>query len=89
MGKAFLTFCRTYIHLCLESFEDNLTKVIWVMSYMKTRHAGCWVTRKFEHEAKSGHLRFINWVDFEEEFQKDFMPLNSEAAAMNIRECHG
>ena len=36
--------------------------------------------------AKSGHLRFINWVDFEEEFQKDFMPLDSEAAAVNVLE---
>jgi len=25
-GKAFLTSCRTYICLCPESFEDNLTK---------------------------------------------------------------
>jgi len=86
VGKAFLTSCQTYIRLCLESFKDNLTKVIWAMSYMRTGRAGCWVTHKFEHEAKSGNLRFINWVDFEEEFRKDFMPLDSEAAAMNVLE---
>jgi len=78
--------CRTYICLCLESFEDDLTKVVWAMFYMKTGRAGCWATREFEHEAKSGHPRFIDWVDFEEEFQKDFMPLNSEAAAVNMLE---
>ena len=79
-GKAFLMSCRTYI--C----EDDLTKVIWAMSYMKAGHAGRWATREFEHEAKSGHLRFIDWVDFEDEFRKDFMPLDSEAAAVNVLE---
>jgi len=60
--------CQTYIRLCPESFEDNLTKVIWAMSYMRTGYAGRWVTHKFEHKAKSGNLHFIDWVNFEEEF---------------------
>jgi len=38
------------------------------MSYMKAGCAGCWANREFEHEAKSRHLHFIDWVDFEEEF---------------------
>jgi len=86
MGKAFLTSCRTYIRLCPESFKDDLTKVIWAMSYMKAGRAGRWVTREFEREVKSRHLRFIDWVDFEEKFRKDFMPLDSEAAAVNVLE---
>jgi len=53
---------------------------------MKSRRAGRWVTCKFEHEVKSRHLLFIDWVDFEEEFRKDSMPLDSEAAAMNVLE---
>ena len=56
------------------------------MSYMKAGHAGRWANRKFEHEVKSGHLRFIDWVDLEDEFRKDFMPLNSKAAAANVLE---
>jgi len=56
------------------------------MFYMKAGRAGRWATREFEHEAKSGHLRFIDWVDFEDEFWKDFMPLDSEAAAVNVLE---
>jgi len=86
VGKAFLTSCQTYIHLCPEYFEDDLTKVIWAMSYMKAGRAGHWVTHEFEREAKSRHLCFINWVDFEEEFRKDFMPLDSEASAVNVLE---
>ena len=82
----FLTSCRTYIRLCPESFKDDLTKVVWAMSYMKAGCAGCWANRKFEHEEKSGQLRFIDWDDFEEEFRKDFMPLDSEAVAVNVLE---
>lgn len=28
----------------------------------------------------------MDWLDFEEEFRKDFLPLNSEADAVNILE---
>jgi hypothetical protein len=56
------------------------------MSYMKTGRASWWATREFELEAKVGHLHFIDWQDFEEEFQKDFMPLDAEAAAVNTLE---
>jgi len=82
----FLTSCQTYICLCLESFEDDLTKVVWAMSYMKAGRAGRWAICEFEHEAKSRLLHFMDWVNFEEEFQKDFMPLSSEAAGMNVLE---
>jgi hypothetical protein len=45
-------------------------------------------TREFEYEAASrdGRLRFLNWVDFEDEFHKDFLPLNMEATAVNVLE---
>jgi len=56
------------------------------MSYMKTGRANCWATREFEQEAKTGHLCFIDWLDFEEEFRKDFMPLDSESTALNVLE---
>ena len=81
-----MTSCQTYICLCPESFEDDLTKVVWEMSYMKTGRAGRFATHEFEHEAKSRCLCFIDWVNFEEDFQKDSIPLDSEAAAMNVLE---
>jgi len=56
------------------------------MSYMKTGRANRWATCEFEQEAKNSHLRFIDWLDFEEEFRKDFMPLDSESAAINVLE---
>ena len=85
-GKAFLTSCRTYIRLCPEAFDDDTTRIFWAMSFMKTGRAGRWATREFEQEARDGQLRFIDWMDFEDEFRKDFLPLNSEATAINILE---
>jgi len=87
-GKAFLTSCQTYIHLCPEAFKDNTVKIVWAMSYMKSRQAGHWATREFEYEVASrdGRLRFLNWVNFKDEFCKDFLPLNAEATAMNMLE---
>jgi len=69
-GKAFLTSCRTYIRLCPEAFDDEPTKIIWAMSYMKSGRAGRWASREFEREASSenGQLRFIDWPDFEDKF---------------------
>ena len=66
--KAFLTSCQTYIRLCPDAFDDEDTKIIWAMSYMKSGHAGRWAAREFAHESKSGTLRFIDWLDFEQEF---------------------
>src|SRR6266508_2267975 len=61
-------------------------KIIWVMSYMRSRHANCWATHEFKSETKSGHLHFIDWIDFKEEFRKDFIPLDSKVAAINTLE---
>jgi len=83
-GKAFLTSCRTYIRLCPEVFEDGLTKIVWAMSYMKTGRTSRWATCEFEQEVKTNCLRFLDWLDFEDEFQKDFMWLDSEATAINV-----
>jgi hypothetical protein len=52
-GKAFLTSCRTYVHLCPEAFKDDTVKIIWAMSYMKSGQAGHWATREFEYKATS------------------------------------
>ena len=88
-GKAFLTSCRTYIRLCSEAFDDDFVKIVWAMSYMKIGRASRWATQEFEMEVRNGRFRFLDWLDFEEEFWKDFLPLNAEAAAINTLETTG
>ena len=85
-GKAFLISCWTYIWLRSEAFDDDLVKIIWAMSYMKSRRASRWATWEFETKARNGRLHFLDWLDFEEEFRKDFLPLNTKAAAINTLE---
>jgi len=51
---------------------------------MKTGHANCWVMHEFKFKTKTSHLHFIDWLNFEEEFRKDFLLLDAEAAAVNI-----
>ena len=40
-GKAFLSSCRTYMHLCPEAFPDEMTRIIWALSFMKSNRAYC------------------------------------------------
>jgi hypothetical protein len=61
-------------------------QIVWAMSYMKTGRASRWAAREFDSEASNGSLRFIDWLDFETEFKKDFTPLNEEVAAVNTLE---
>jgi len=53
---------------------------------MKSGRAGRWATRELEYEAKKGRLCFIDWADFETEFRKNFLPIDSEATAINTLE---
>ena len=77
-----------FIRLSPDTFDSEVTKIVWAMSYMKSGRAGCWASREFELEAASEThtLRFFDWYDFEEEFRKDFTPLNEEATAVNTLE---
>lgn len=86
MGKAFLTSCRIFIRLCPEAFQDEATKVVWAMSYMNRGRASKWVSRMLDQEALLGQLQFQDWMDFEDEFKKNFTPINSEAGAVNVLE---
>ena len=56
------------------------------MLYIQTGGANHWAMCEFEHETKTGHLGFIDWLDFEEEFRKDFLLLDAEATAINTLE---
>lgn len=85
-GKAFLFACRIYLRLRSDDFSDNSEKIIWAMSHMKSGRASRWAQRAMDEEARNGRLRFIDWLDFEEEFRADFTPPNATETAVNILE---
>jgi len=83
----FAPWCYTYRSWpAISSDPPPTSAALACHACMKTGRANRWAIHEFEQEAKTGHLRFIDWLDFEEEFRKDFMPLNSEAAAINVLE---
>ena len=64
-------------------FNEDLVKIVWAMSYINTGWAGHWTAHEIETEVHNGRLCFLDWLDFEEEFWKDFFPFGAEAAAVN------
>ena len=56
------------------------------MSYMKEGWAAQWANQELELKAAQGSLQFLDWLDFEAEFWRDFMPFNAEATAVNTLE---
>ena len=74
------------MRLCPEAFPDKTTQIIWALLFMKSDQAYCWAQRALDFEVRVGALQFLDWADFEKEFQKDFTPLNAKATAVNMLE---
>ena len=83
-GQAFLISCQTYMHLCPDSFPKEQTKITWALSYMKSGRAAKWAERIFYWEEKNPrYSKFLDWDEFQNEFQNDFCPAHSNTAAIN------
>lgn len=83
-GRAFLNTCNTYLRLCPQDFASDQEKILWVLSFMKEGRAARWADQIFRWEEKNeGCMRFLDWKDFLEEFEGHFLPVDSEAAAIN------
>ena len=83
-GQAFLNSCQTYICLCSDSFPSNEIKITWVLSYMKSGRAAKWAARVFKwEEDNKGYPKFLDWDEFQTEFQKDFCLAHVDVAAIN------
>ena len=83
---AFLNSCQTYIWLCPSEFLDEQTKIVWVMSYMKSGYAQKWTTHIFRWEQQlenSNQTKFLDWEDFSSTFKAEFTPAHSDALAIN------
>jgi hypothetical protein len=85
-GQAFLNSCQMYFRLCPDDFEDEQTKIMWAMSYMKTGRAAKWTARILQWEQNPENAdcnRFFDWSDFRDEFRKEFTPAHSESTAIS------
>ena len=85
-GMAFLNSCQTYIRLCPKEFQDEQTKIVWAMSYMKSGRAQKWTARIFRWEQQPENLhssRFLDWEDFRDAFKVEFTPAHADSLAIN------
>jgi hypothetical protein len=88
-GMAFLNSCQTYVRLCPMEFPDDQAKIVWAMSYMKSGRAQKWTARIFRWEQEPDNRdsnKFVDWVDFRDEFKKEFTPAHADSLAINYLE---
>ena len=70
--------------LCPDDSFNNQTKIIWALSYIKSRRAAKWAAHVFKwEEDNEGYTKFLNWDNFKSEFHKEFCPAHSHSAAIN------
>ena len=75
-GCSFLNSCELYLNLAPHQFEDEHSKVMWAMSFMKGGCAARFVDRQMRSYQSVGSLPYESWGNFVTEFTSDFCPKN-------------
>jgi len=69
--------------LAPEQFTCDEEKIFWTLAFFKDGHAAKWSENLFRQEADTGIFPIQSWVDFEQQFQSQFFPVNAEADVIN------
>jgi len=85
-SQAFLNSCTLYLCLAPEQFSCDEEKIFWTLAFFKDGRAAKWSENLFCQEADTGIFPIQSWVDFEQQFQSQFFPVNAEADAINTLE---
>ena len=85
-GRAFLNSCELYIRLSPDRFPNELAKVYWAFTYMKSDRAYAFADRAIRHEGKMGYPRFPTWTAFRTDFIREFFPWNEAQRAITCLE---
>ena len=81
-GRAFLNSCELYLRLSPNRFPDELSKIYWALTYMKTDRAYMFANRTLRYENLTKVPRFRTWAEFRTEFMKEFFPRNETQSAI-------
>ena len=84
--RAFLNSCTLYLCLAPEQFTCDEEKIFWTLIFFKDGRAVKWSENLFCQEADTGIFPIQSWVDFEQQFQSQFFPVNAKADAINTLE---
>jgi hypothetical protein len=63
-GCAFLNSCLLYLCACRVDFADDQTKILWVLSFMKSGRAAVFAAGVFAKEAHQGQPAYPDWASF-------------------------
>jgi len=74
------------LHLAPEQFTCDEEKIFWTLAFFKDGRAAKWSKNLFRQEVDTGIFPIQSWVDFEQQFQSQFFPVNAEADAINTLE---
>jgi len=75
-----------YLRLAPDQFTCDEEKIFWTLAFFKDGCAVKWSKNLFHQEADTGIFPIQSWVDFEQQFQSQFFPVNAEADAINTLE---
>jgi len=74
------------LHLAPEQFTCDEKKIFWTLAFFKDGRAAKWSENLFRQEADTSVFPIQSWVDFEQQLQSQFFPVNAEADAINTLE---
>lgn len=81
-GYAFLNSCELCMNLAPQQFTDEVSKVHWALSYMKSGRASLYADCILRFEAKNGTPCYQTWITFWEDFVKTFCPKSEAQRAL-------
>jgi hypothetical protein len=85
-GCTFFNSCLLYLHACRVDFTDDQTKILWVLSFMKSGWAAVFADRAFAKEACQNQPAYLDWASFKKELRSQFLPLHEHIHAINTLE---
>ena len=75
-GQAFLNSCKLYLALTPHQFTDDHVKIMWALSFMKSRHASRFIDCQMHDYQSVGSLTYTLWSEFVKDFITEFCPKN-------------
>ena len=84
--RAFLNSCMLYLCLALEQFTCDEEKIFWTLIFFKDRRVAKWSKNLFCQKVDTSIFPIQSWIDFEQQFQSQFFPVNAEVDAINTLE---
>ena len=79
-GRAFLT--SVLLHLTTANFPNDQARINWTLMFFKSGRAATYARSLLDYQLIYHQGRFSSWAAFEQDFIKEFCPLNERQDAL-------